>query len=33
MDFGLGLGAGLQFGKAQVGIGYNFGLASITEFN
>jgi len=29
LDFGLGLGAGLQFDAIQVGIGYNIGLSNI----
>ena len=28
-DFGLGIGAGLEFGNIQVGLGYNLGLANI----
>lgn len=28
-DFGLGFGAGLQFGRVQVDLGYNIGLADI----
>lgn len=30
-DFGIGLGAGLQFGKIQAGLGYNIGLANISK--
>ena len=30
-DFGLGLGAGLQFGNIQVGAGYNLGLANLSN--
>ena len=29
LDFGIGLGAGLQFGNLQIGLGYNFGLVDI----
>jgi len=28
LDFGLGLGAGLQFGNIQAGLGYNLGFAN-----
>ena len=28
-DFGLGIGAGLQFGNIQAGLGYNIGIANI----
>ena len=31
LDLGLGLGAGLQFGAIQVGLGYNLGLANIVN--
>ena len=30
-DFGLGIGAGLQFSNIQVGVGYNLGLANMTD--
>jgi hypothetical protein len=30
-DFGLGLGAGLEFGKIGVGLGWDFGLANIAD--
>ena len=30
-DFGLGIGAGLQFGNIQAGVGYNIGLANIAS--
>ena len=30
-DFGLGIGAGLQFGNIQAGLGYNLGLANIAD--
>ena len=30
-DFGLGIGAGLQFSNIQVGLGYNLGLANMTD--
>jgi hypothetical protein len=30
-DFGLGFGAGLQFGNIQAGLGYNIGLANIAD--
>ena len=30
-DFGIGLGAGLQFGAIQAGVGYNLGLANIAH--
>ena len=30
-DFGLGLGAGLQFGNIQAGLGYNIGLANLSN--
>jgi len=30
-DFGLGLGAGLQFGNIQAVLGYNIGLANMTD--
>ena len=29
LDFGLGLGAGLQFGNIQAGLGYNLGFANL----
>ena len=29
IDFGLGVGAGVQLGSIQAGIGYNFGLANL----
>jgi hypothetical protein len=31
LDLGLGLGAGLQFDKIRVGLGYNFGLTSVSN--
>jgi hypothetical protein len=31
MDFGLGLGAGLQFGNIQAGLGYKFGFTELSE--
>ena len=31
IDFGLGVGAGVQFGVIQAGIGYNFGLANLSK--
>ena len=30
VDFGIGLGAGLQFGNIQAGMGYNFGLTNLS---
>ena len=30
-DFGIGLGAGLQFNKMQLGLSYNIGLANLTD--
>lgn len=30
-DFGLGLGAGVEFGKINVGLGYDFGLLNISH--
>ena len=33
LDFGLGFGAGLQFGNFQVGVGYNLGLANLSNEN
>ena len=33
LDFGLGLGAGLQFDNIQVGVGYNIGLANMSDAN
>lgn len=30
-DFGLGLGVGAEFGKFNVGLGYDFGLANIND--
>jgi len=30
LDFGIGLGAGVQFGAIQVGVGYNLGLANMS---
>ncbi|MDR2954228.1 MAG: PorT family protein [Prevotella sp.] len=30
-DFGVGLGAGAEFGKIGVGLGYDFGLANISD--
>ncbi len=30
-DFGLGVGAGLQFGNLQAGVGYNFGFTSLFD--
>lgn len=30
-DFGLGLGAGVEFGKINAGIGYDFGLVNIMQ--
>jgi len=32
-DFGLGLGAGVEFGKIGVGLGYDFGLVNILDAN
>jgi len=32
-DLGLGFGAGVQFGRLQVGIGYNLGLANLSNIN
>ncbi|MDR2954226.1 MAG: PorT family protein [Prevotella sp.] len=32
-DFGVGLGAGVEFGKIGVGLGYDFGLADIYDGN
>ena len=31
-EIGLGLGAGVEFGNIQAGIGYNFGLTSLTKW-
>jgi hypothetical protein len=31
LDFGLGFGSGLQFGNFQVGVGYNLGLANLSN--
>ena len=31
LDFGLGLGAGMQFGNIQAGLGFNFGLANLNN--
>jgi hypothetical protein len=30
-DFGLGIGAGVQFNKIQIGLGYNLGLTDIFD--
>jgi hypothetical protein len=30
-DFGIGVGAGLQFNNFQVGLGYNFGLTNLSS--
>lgn len=30
-DFGLGFGAGVQFEDIQVGLGYNLGLANLSN--
>ncbi|MCL2412534.1 MAG: PorT family protein [Bacteroidales bacterium] len=30
-DFGVGFGAGVQFGRFQVGIGYNLGIANLSN--
>jgi len=32
-DFGLGFGAGLQFGNIQTGLGYNVGLANLINID
>ena len=32
-DFGLGLGAGLQLGNVQAGVGYNIGLANLSTYH
>ncbi len=32
-DFGLGLGAGVQFSNFQVGLGYNFGLTNLSNID
>lgn len=32
-DFGVGAGAGLQFGNLQLVLGYNFGFADLTNIN
>ena len=31
LDFGIGLGVGLQFGNLQAGVGYNLGLMNISH--
>jgi len=33
LDFGLGVGAGLQFNNLQIGLGYNFGLANLSNYD
>jgi len=31
LDFGVGFGAGVQFGRIQVGASYNLGLANLSN--
>jgi len=33
LDFGLGLGVGLQINAIQIGLGYKFGLANLSNFD
>ena len=33
LDFGLGIGAGLQFDNIQVGLGYQLGLANLSNYD
>jgi len=30
-DFGVGFGAGVQFGRLQIGVGYNLGMANLSN--